>query len=138
MTVFAPWPTRSAGPDADNLARCRPVTANPSALAVAAVDGSAITAWTSTPTRPPEHPDRPARRDRDHRPGHAHLARRPAPSPYEVQIRGGRGLADRGHGAGHGGPVDEVSCEVVVGDAVRLRIPATASAARNPAWPSSP
>ena len=42
-------PTRTAGPDDDNLARCRPVTANaadPSAPAVAAVDGSTVTAWT--------------------------------------------------------------------------------------------
>jgi hypothetical protein len=42
-------PTRAAGPGGDNLARCRPVTANaadPSAPAVAAVDGSTITAWT--------------------------------------------------------------------------------------------
>ena len=49
-------PTRTAGPDDDNLARCRPVTANaadPSAPAVAAVDGSTVTAWTPGPTRPP-------------------------------------------------------------------------------------
>ena len=51
VSVGAPLqvPTRTAGPDADDLARCRPVTANaadPSFPAVAAVDGSTVTAWT--------------------------------------------------------------------------------------------
>jgi hypothetical protein len=51
VSVGAPltMPTRTAGPDAGNLARCRPVEANaadPSAPAEAAVDGSTVTGWT--------------------------------------------------------------------------------------------
>jgi hypothetical protein len=52
LSVGAPVtvPTRTAGPTADNVARCRPATvtdADPSAPAVAAVDGSPATVWTS-------------------------------------------------------------------------------------------
>src|SRR4029453_3317344 len=53
-------PTRTAGPDDDNLARCRPVTANaadPSAPAGAAGGGRARTPRTPAPTpAPPRHP----------------------------------------------------------------------------------
>jgi Glycosyl hydrolase family 65, C-terminal domain len=61
VSVGAPLtvPTRTAGPGGDNLARCGPVTANaadPSTPAVAAVDGSAVTAWT-----PGTDPATPAR-----------------------------------------------------------------------------
>jgi hypothetical protein len=129
-------PTRTAGPDADNQARCRPVTANaadPSAPAVAAVDGSAVTAW--TPDTDPATPstltvqlaDTPTLNQAtltwlDARP----LAPLRAPGPR----RGN--LADGGDGAGHADMVDRVSFDAVAGDAVRLRIPATRFGGQNP------
>jgi hypothetical protein len=109
VSVGAPlrMPTRTAGPDADNQARCRPVTANaadPSAPVVAAVDGSAVTAW--TPDTDPATPSMLTVRLADIPtlgPGHPHLAGRPAAGPLRGADPGGRRLADGGDGAGDGG-----------------------------------
>jgi hypothetical protein len=93
VSVGAPltMPTRTAGPDGDDLARCRPVTANaadPSGPAVAAVDGSTVTAW--TPGTDPATPSTlTVRLAGTPTLGHATLTwldARPM-APYEVQVR---------------------------------------------------
>jgi hypothetical protein len=88
------WPElarRTAGPTDDDLARCRPVTANaadPSAPEVAAVDGSTVTAW--TPGTDPATPSTlTVRLAGTPTLGHATLTwldARPM-APYEVQVR---------------------------------------------------
>jgi trehalose/maltose hydrolase-like predicted phosphorylase len=129
-------PTRTAGPDADNQARCRPVTANaadPSAPAVAAVDGSAVTAW--TPDTDPATPSTlTVRLDGTPTLGQATLTwldARPL-APYEVQIRVGGAWRTVATVAATADMVAKVSFDPVAGDAVRLRIPATRFGGQNP------
>ena len=137
MSAGAPltMPTRTAGPDGDNLARCRPVTANaadPSAPA-AAVDGSAVTGW--TPDTDPATPSTLAVRLA----GTATLGRatltwldaRPL-APYEVQVRTAGAWRTVATVPATSGMVDQVGFGPVAGDAVRLRIPATRFGGQNP------
>jgi F5/8 type C domain len=138
VSVEAPlsMPTRAAGPDADNQARCRPVTANaadPSAPAAAAVDGSAVTAW--TPDTDPATPSTlTVRLDGTPTLGQATLTwldARPL-APYEVQVRVAGAWRTVATVAATADMVDKVSFDPVAGDAVRLRIPATRFGGQNP------
>ena len=138
VSVGAPLnlPTRTAGPDAGNLARCRPVAANaadPSAPAVAAVDGSTVTGW--TPDTDPATPSTlTLRLDGTHTLGHATLTwldARPL-APYEVQVRTAGAWRTVATVAATADLVDKVSFDPVAGDAVRLRIPATRFGGQNP------
>jgi trehalose/maltose hydrolase-like predicted phosphorylase len=138
VSVGAPlsMPTRTAGPDGDNLARCRPVTANAadlSAPAVAAVDGSTITAW--TPDTDPATPSTlTVRLAGTPTLGHATLTwldARPL-APYEVQIRAAGAWRTVATVPATTNMVDEVTFEPVAGDAVRLQIPATRFGGQNP------
>jgi hypothetical protein len=138
VAVGAPLnlPTRTAGPDAGNLARCRPVAANaadPSAPAVAAVDGSTVTGW--TPDTDPATPSTlTVRLDGTHTLGHATLTwldARPL-APYEVQVRTGGAWRTVATVPATADLVDKVSFDPVAGDAVRLRIPATRFGGQNP------
>ena len=131
MTV----PTRTAGPTADDVAHCRPATAtdaDPSAPAVAAVDGSPATVWTSdadpatpstvTVTLPgPQTIASATATWQDARPL----------GPYRLQARSAgawrtvalvRAQRD----------VDSVSFAPRVADAIRLRLPATRLGGENP------
>jgi trehalose/maltose hydrolase-like predicted phosphorylase len=138
VSVGAPltMPTRTAGPDAGNLARCRPVEANaadPSAPAVAAVDGSTVTGW--TPDTDPATPSTlTVTLDGTPTVGHATLTwldARPL-APYEVQVRTGGDWRTVATVSATADLVDKVSFDPVATDAVRLRIPATRFGGQNP------
>jgi trehalose/maltose hydrolase-like predicted phosphorylase len=128
--------TRAPGPDGDNLARCRPVTANAadlSAPAVAAVDGSAVTAWTpgTDPATPSTLTARLAGTPTLGKATLTWLDARPL-APYEVQIRVAGAWRTVATVAATAGMVDKVSFEPVAGDAVRVQIPATRFGGQNP------
>jgi trehalose/maltose hydrolase-like predicted phosphorylase len=138
VSVGAPlsMPTRTAGPDGDDLARCRPVTANaadPSGPAVAAVDGSTVTAW--TPGTDPATPSTlTVRLAGTPTLGHATLTwldARPM-APYEVQVRTAGAWRTVATVPATADLVDEVAFGPVTGDAVRLKIPATRFGGQNP------
>ena len=132
MTV----PTRTAGPTADDVARCRPATvtgADPSAPAVAAVDGSPATVWTSdadpatpstvTVTLPgPQTIASATATWQDARP----LA------PYTLQVRAAGEWRTVATVRAADRDVDTISFAPVVADAVRLRLPATRLGGDNP------
>jgi trehalose/maltose hydrolase-like predicted phosphorylase len=138
VSVGAPLrvPTRTAGPDADDLARCRPVTANaadPSFPAVAAVDGSAVTAWTpgTDPATPSTLTVRLAGTPTLGQATLTWLDARPL-APYEVQVRTGGAWRTVATVRATADLVDKVGFAPVAGDAVRLRIPATRFGGQNP------
>jgi trehalose/maltose hydrolase-like predicted phosphorylase len=129
-------PTRTAGPDDDNLARCRPVTANaadPSAPAVAAIDGSTVTAWTpgTDPATPSTLTVRLAGTPTLGQATLTWLDARPL-APYEVQVRAGGVWRTVATVRATMDLVDKVTFEAVAADAVRLRIPATRFGGENP------
>jgi hypothetical protein len=138
VTVGAPLrlPTRTAGPNGGDLARCRPVTANaadPSAPAVAAVDGSLVTGW--TPGTDPATPSTltvnlagtPTL-------GHATLTwldARPL-APYTLQVRTAGAWRTVATVSAAADMVDKVAFAAVAGDAVRVQIPATRFGGQDP------
>jgi hypothetical protein len=129
-------PTRTAGPTADNLARCRPATASDadlSAPAAAAVDGSPATAWRSPadPATPSTVTQALAGAQTIAHATATWLESRPL-APYRVQARvagAWRTVATVPAGAGD---VDTVSFAPVAADAVRVRLPATRLGGENP------
>jgi len=128
--------TRTAGPTADNLARCRPAMASdadPSAPAAAAVDGSPATAWTSAadPATPTALTVR--------LPGAVTVARAEATwqdarplAPYRIQVRAAGAWRTVATVPAGGGDLDTVSFAPVMADAVRVRLPATRLGGENP------
>ena len=138
VSVDAPLtlPTRTAGSDDDNLARCRPVTANaadPSAPAVAAVDGTTVTAW--TPDTDPATPSTlTVRLAGTPTLGHATLTwldARPL-APYTLQVRTASAWRTVATVPATAAMVDKITFGPVAGDAVRLQIPATRFGGQNP------
>jgi hypothetical protein len=107
--------------------------ADPSAPAVAAVDGSAVTAW--TPDTDPATPSTlTVRLDGTPTLGQATvtwLDARPL-APYELQVRVAGTWRTVATVAATADMVDKVSFDPVAGDAVRLRIPATRFGGQNP------
>jgi trehalose/maltose hydrolase-like predicted phosphorylase len=128
--------TRTVGTTAENLARCRPATANaadPSAPPAAAVDGSLVTAWASDadPATPsslkvtladPATVSSVTATWQDARP----LA------PYAVQVATGSGWHTVATVPASAGNVDAVTFDPITADAVRLQIPATRFGGQNP------
>jgi trehalose/maltose hydrolase-like predicted phosphorylase len=139
LSVGAPvtLPTRTAGPTADDLARCRPARASdsdPSAPAAAAVDGSPATAWTSG-----KDPATPSTLTVT-LPGASTVARarviwqeeaRPL-ATYRLQVRAGDAWRTVATVPAAEGEIDTVSFAPVVADAIRVRLPATRLGGENP------
>ena len=137
-SVGAPlsMPTRTAGPDGDDLARCRPVTANaadPSAPAVAAVDGSTVTAWTpgTDPATPSTLTVRLAGTPTLRQATLTWVDARPL-APYQVQVRTAGVWRTVARVPATADMVDKVTFGPVAGDAVRLQIPATRFGGQGP------
>ena len=138
VSVGAPLsvPTRTAGPDGGNLARCRPVTANaadPSAPAAAAVDGSTVTAWTpgTDPATPSTLTVGLAGTPTLGRATLTWLDARPL-APYTLAVRAAGVWRTVATVPATADVVDQVSFEPVAGDAVRLQIPATRFGGQDP------
>jgi F5/8 type C domain/Glycosyl hydrolase family 65, C-terminal domain len=138
LSVGAPvtLPTRTAGPTADNLVRCRPATATDADLsgpAAAAVDGSPATVWTSdadpatastvTVTLPGAQTIAGATT--------TWLDARPL-APYRLQVRAAGAWRTVATVRAEDRDVDMISFAPVVADAVRLRLPATRLGGENP------
>ena len=129
-------PTRSADATADDLTRCRPATSNaadPSAPAVAAVDGSTVTAWTpgTDPATPSTLTVALARSSLLRSATLAWQEARPL-APYQVQVRTAgawRTVATVRSGTAM---TDRVAFAPVTGDAVRVVIPTTRYGGQNP------
>jgi trehalose/maltose hydrolase-like predicted phosphorylase len=129
-------PTRTAGPTADNLARCRPAAASnadPSAPAAAAVDGSPVTAWTSDadPATPSTLTVRLAGASTI---AHATVTWQDARplAPYRLQARSAGAWRTVALVRALEGEVDNVSFAPRQADAVRLRLPAARLGGDNP------
>jgi trehalose/maltose hydrolase-like predicted phosphorylase len=138
LSVGAPvtMPTRTAGPTADNLARCRPAAAtdaDPSAPAAAVVDGSPATAWTSgtDPATPSTVTVTLAGGQAIAGATATWLDARPL-APYRLQVRVAGAWRTVATVRPQGGDVDTISFAPVVADAVRLRLPATRLGGENP------
>jgi hypothetical protein len=128
--------TRTAGPTADNLARCRPAKAShadPSAPAAAAVDGSPVTAWTSDadPATPSAVTVTLAGAATVTRATVSWQDARPL-GPYRLQVRSAGAWRTVALVRAGQGDVDTVSFAPRVADAVRVRIPATRLGGENP------
>jgi len=129
-------PTRTAGPIADNLARCRPAAASdadPSAPAAAAVDGSTVTAWTSAadPATPSALTVRLAGASTI---AHATVTWQDARllAPYRLQARSAGTWRTFALVRPAEGDVDSVSFAPRQADAVRVRLPAARLGGENP------
>jgi hypothetical protein len=129
-------PTRTAGPTAENLARCRPAVASdadPSAPAAAAVDGSPVTAWTSDAD--PATPSTLTVRLAGASPiAHATVTWQDARplAPYRLQARSAGAWRTVALVRAVEGEVDSVSFAPRQADAVRLRLPAARLGGDNP------
>jgi hypothetical protein len=129
-------PTRTAGPTAENLARCRPAAASdadPSAPAAAAVDGSPVTAWTS-PADPATPSTLTVRLAGASPIAHATVTWQDARplAPYRLQARSAGAWRTVALVRAVEGEVDSVSFAPRQADAVRLRLPAARLGGDNP------
>ena len=136
LTSTLTLPTRSAQTTTSNLALCRPVRAtaeDPSLPAVAAVDGSKVTAWSSG--QDPQAPSSLTVRLGDTALiGSARLTwlvARPL-GTYSLQARSDEGWVTVANVPGSGSLIDRVRFDALPADALRLRLPATRSGGLNP------
>lgn len=138
LAVGAPasLPTRTAGPTADNLVLCRPASASaadPSGPAAAAVDGSAVTSWTSDadPATPSTLAVRLTGPSTIGRVSATWQEARPL-APYRVQARTGGRWRTVATVPATETEVDTVTFAPVLADALRLRLPSTRLGGQNP------